>query len=453
MENNNFIKNFKINKEFEDAFDIIENSNNSLIIFGQAGTGKSTFLNLLKERCKKRYAFLSPTGIAAIKIKGKTIHSFFSLPLTLISKDRLQPLMSERQYNNIYNTDTIIIDEISMVNSWQMDCISERCKYVMNSDKPFGGKQVIMVGDFYQLPPVIKSNDKLFYDRFYPNGCYFFQNEEIKKMLDEDKIKKIVFNEVFRQKDENYLSNLAVIRKNDINDYDKVLKSMEYFNIRADKESSINKDLSPIILSSLKEEANLINNINYSKLMTEEKIYQGVISGKFSESQAEELAIIRMRLKIGTKIMFTVNEYSSNGSRFKNGDIGEITKLEEDYIIVRLRDNEIKIEPYTWDIIEREWNKFLDEFEEKVIGTYTQFPITYGWAITIHKSQGMSADAVIINNESIFANGQLYVALSRCTSIDNMLLFKKINPWDIKTDKVINEFVDKYFSKGEVKNG
>ena len=419
--------NFKLNNEFLEAFEILENTNNHIFITGKAGTGKSTLLKFFKLNTAKKTVVLASTGIAALNVGGLTIHSFFRFPPKLIIKDVIRRI---RNRNTIKQIDTIIIDEVSMVRADLMDGIDYALRINRENMKiPFGGVQMVFFGDLFQLPPVVEKDVKEYLNENY-DSPYFFGS----KVFKETKIKYIELNKIFRQKDKKFIDLLNRIRnKNEIG------KALTLLNDRVDcRKTEINRHR--VILTTTNSKASDINNEKLSKLSDKEYNYEAKIVGELGEkSYPTERSL---KLKKDAQIILIMNDPQR---RWMNGTISQIAGLSRDSIQIAIDDYTYEVPKVTWQKIAYKYNAEKKEIEEKTIGTFEQYPLKLAWAITIHRSQGQTFNNVFIDiGHGAFTHGQVYVALSRCTSLEGIILKKPISESDIIFDKRIYEFRDKY---------
>jgi len=457
---------FILTPEHRSCLDLLENSTQNLLLTGKAGTGKSSLIKYFRNKTKKKVVILAPTGIAALNCQGQTIHSFFGFPPRLINLKAIYKRKNTRLYKNI---DTLIIDEISMVRADLLDGVD---KFLRLNGKdqslPFGGVQMVFVGDLYQLPPVVTNEENSVFGLYYDSPYFFSANS-----FNRDYFEIIELQTIFRQKEEDFVRFLNTVRSGQSS-----LDSLEYINSRLT--SSEIKD-SHIILCSIN---NTAQNINLSRL---EKInkplftYQGIVEGDFPTEDRTLPVDLNLNLKVGAKVIFVKND---KGKRWVNGTMGTIHKLSKDEMRALRAENsettlsyspkprtespkndihyhsdlmglsgtgvKVKIEdsnlivnvlPETWDNIRYEYDEEKGEIVEKVIGTLTQYPLRLAWALTIHKSQGMTFDRVCLDfRRSPFTHGQTYVALSRCRSLGGLLLTQKIYPNDIILDDRIVDF-------------
>ncbi len=425
----------EINEEFKIAFDIAEHSNRNVFITGKAGTGKSTFLNYFRENTKKEIAVLAPTGVAAVNIKGQTIHSFFNFKpdITLQKVEEIRP-KNLTLYKKIY---TIVVDEVSMVRADLLDCVDKFLRlHGKNKSKPFGGVQMIFIGDLYQLPPVVTSKEKDILKEFYKTP-YFFDAH----VFSDCKLDFIEFEKVYRQSDSSFVEILNAIRNGTITE-----SAINQLNQRVIPDFIPPKDEFYIYLTTTNKMASEINNERLSKIKGREFIYHGYIKGEFSESELPTSE--RLQLKLNAQVMLLNNDPLG---RWINGDVGKIIDIERrvkepDIIFVELTDGKIvEVTPFTWEMYRFYYDSKREKILTEVVGQFTQYPIKLAWAITIHKSQGLTFDKVILDlGKGTFSHGQLYVALSRCRSLDGLILKKPVSKNHIFLDRRIIKFLTQF---------
>lgn len=430
------------NPEFKSALDLITRTRQSVFLTGKAGTGKSTFLKHLCEIVKKKFIVLAPTGIAAINANGSTIHSFFKLPfrpmlpddpdLSLVNGRIFEFFKYKKEHKKlIQEVELIIIDEISMVRADMVDCIDRILRvYSNNMRTPFGGKQLVFVGDVFQLEPVVTSDSKDILNRFYPNP-YFFSA----KVFSETRLVPIEFTKIYRQSDKVFISILDKIRNGSVGALD-----LQTLNSRYNPSFNPSADEMYITLATKRDNVDYINERKMAELPTPEFLSQGLIDGDFPESSlptAKDLL-----LKEHAQVMFIRNDMQWP-RRWVNGSLGVVSNIDEyDNVYVLLEDGrEVQVDLETWRNYRYKYNEAEKKIEEEIIGTFTQLPLKAAWAITVHKSQGLTFNRVIVDfNGGVFAGGQAYVALSRCTSLEGMTLKKAIGRSDVFVRSEILEF-------------
>lgn len=433
------------NKEFQDALNLIQYTRQSVFLTGKAGTGKSTFLKHICEHTKKKHIVLAPTGIAAINAGGSTLHSFFKLPFhPLLPDDPNLSLQRGRiheffKYNKLHRklleeVELVIIDEISMVRADTIDAVDRILRvYSRNLRQPFGRKQILLVGDVFQLEPVIKADEREIINRFYPTP-YFFSA----RVFSEIDLVSVELQKVYRQTDRVFVSVLDHIRTNTAGAADLQLLNTRYGTTIEESEADMY-----ITLATRRDNVDYINDQKLAELPGEPMTFEGEITGDFPESSlptSKDLV-----LKPGAQIIFIKNDYER---RWVNGTIGVVTGInEDDGTIYVLTDDgkECDVNKDSWRNIRYKYNEEKKEIEEEELGTFTQYPIRLAWAITIHKSQGLTFSRVIIDfTGGVFAGGQAYVALSRCTSLDGIQLKKPVSRADIFVRPEIVSFAQRF---------
>jgi hypothetical protein len=425
----------EINKEFRAALNLLENTSQNIFITGEAGTGKSTLLEYFRAITEKNVAVLAPTGVAALNVKGQTIHSFFHFkPDITVEKVRPMGHFGSGMYKAI---DTIIIDEISMVRADLLDCVDRFMRLNgRDSSRPFGGVQMAFIGDLYQLPPVVTDDEEEIFKTHYKSQ-YFFDSHSFKNLPFE----LIELEKHYRQTDKHFIELLNSIRNNSAtSEHIKAIntKFNPFFN---PGDSSIY-----ITLTTTNKLADMINNEHLSRIKKREYIYNALIKGDFNKKvlPADEV----LSIKEGSQIMMLNNDKQK---RWVNGSIGKIISIEgyddeKDCIKVELVDGPtVEVEPNTWELFKFSYDVATKKLRSDKTGSFTQYPMMLAWAVTIHKSQGKTFDKVIIDiGDGTFAHGQLYVALSRCRTLDGIVLKKRIDKKHILMDERISSFlVDK----------
>lgn len=414
----------------------MENSNKNIFITGKAGTGKSTLLQYFREKTNKQVVVLAPTGVAALNVKGETIHSFFGLKPD-VTVEKIQPV-DEEIYRNI---DTLIIDEISMVRADLLDCVDKFLR--LNGryrNKPFGGTQVIVIGDLYQLPPVVTEKERDFFKERYKSE-YFFDSDAFKSVEWEF----IELEKVYRQEDEQFIRILNEIRNGKISQ-----DSLSLLNSRVG--ARVGKGGYTVHLTAHNETARKINQQKLEELYGKTYTFYAQISGNFEEDSYP--TDYKLLLKKNAQVMMLNNDADD---RWVNGSVGKIVDVlrgrEEETILVQFPNLRIEeVTPYEWDIFHYRYNRRKRQIETDVIGFFRQYPLKLAWAITIHKSQGKTFDNVIIDlSKRFFAPGQLYVALSRCRSLKGVSLTREVTESDVRVDyrvmRFLNHFQCEYWHK------
>ncbi len=427
------------NSHFKLAFDALEYTDECIFITGKAGTGKSTLLKHFVANTSKACIVLAPTGIAAINVGGVTIHSFFRLPFRPIVEGDEEihrfPRNSEK-FKIIQKTDVFIIDEVSMLRADIIDAIDQTLR--LNSaypDKPFGGKQMVFFGDLFQLEPVVQNNEveQYLFNEYY-NSHYFFDARVFRQIH----MHCIELRKIYRQSDPDFIHILDTIRLNHADDLE-----LNALNKRVDKKFVPSSDDTYVTLSTRNNVAAGINEFELMKLKGKEFIYRGDIEGEFNPKQLPtEMSLV---FKEGAQVIFIKNNLDG---KWVNGTIGKIQVLQEDKIEVLLPNGEIEeVRRETWENKRYFWDAVNRRVKSEVIGEFKQYPIKLAWAITIHKSQGLTFDKVILElSGGTFAHGQLYVALSRCRSLEGLVLREPIKQSDIIIDERVVRFARNYAS-------
>ena len=434
----------KHNKEFLDALNMVQYTRRSLFLTGKAGTGKSTFLRYVSEHTKKKHVVLAPTGIAAINAGGSTLHSFFKLPFyPLLPDDPNLSVQKGRIYDFFkYNRQTrklleelelIIIDEISMVRADIIDAVDRILRvFSHNLREPFGGKQLLLVGDVYQLEPVVKGDERDILNRFYPNPFFFSA-----RVFQELSLVSIELQKVYRQTDATFVNILDHIRNNTVSGGD-----LQLLNSRYDVDVPEEEEMR-ITLATRRDQVDYINERKLAELPGEASVFQGVKMGDFPDGSLPTSK--DLLLKPGAQIIFVKNDFDK---RWVNGTIGVVEGFDAEegtlYVVVE-GGEEYDVKPETWRNIRYTYNEEKKEIEEEELGTFTQFPVRLAWAITVHKSQGLTFNKVVIDfTGGVFAAGQTYVALSRCRSMQGIELKKPLSRSDVFVRPEIVQFSQRF---------
>lgn len=423
-----------LGKEQQQIYDLIEKSNQNLFLTGKAGTGKSYLLNYIKENTKKKAVFLAPTGIAAINIGGQTINSFFKIfqhgvysgeYLCTLTNPKDPQSMSKSLIETIQNIDLLVIDEISMVRSDMYWTIDQLCRYARNNkDEAFGGIQLLLVGDLYQLPPVVSDQAIANYLQFNFGGPYFFNAPDALHNLSMYELK-----DIYRQKDIKFKQVLNNVREGLNLD-----NSIDILNTRVMEPP---KNTEYITLAGRNYEVDKINSEKLSKIDSKEFTYSAIISGKMNEASYPSSP--HLKLKVGAQIMMLTNDPCG---RYVNGSIGKVSKLSKNKVEVIINEEVIDVDQYTWTTVTHKYNKETNKMDREASASFTQYPIRLAYAVTIHKSQGQTYDSVYLKMTNAFDYGQTYVALSRCKDFDKLYLASKLQPRDIKISKPVQNFMN-----------
>ena len=425
------------NPELELAWNFVEKTDRNIFLTGKAGTGKTTFLHKIKYESLKRLVVVAPTGVAAINAKGVTIHSFFQMPFGPIvpgveqnKSNSFKHKFSKTKIDIIRSLDLLIIDEISMVRSDLLDGIDQILRRYKNRNKVFGGLQVLMIGDLQQLSPVVKPYDweslKPHYDTPYFFSSHAFQRSNAIS---------IELKHIYRQDNEEFIAILNEIRNDKLSP-----ESAAVLYSRFQPDFMPNKKDGYITLTTHNNRANNMNELALGKLKTESQFYTAEINGKFNEYAYPTYE--KLELKVGAQVMFIKND-SNPEKRYFNGKIGTITYLDKDSVTVQCPEDDFEIEttPEIWENISYTINQETKEISENIAGSFSQIPLRLAWAITIHKSQGLTFEKAIIDAEASFAHGQTYVALSRCKSLEGIILKTQIKDSSIINDNRVATFI------------
>jgi ATP-dependent DNA helicase PIF1 len=431
---NIFIPNeFVLEDDLEAAWLEMEFTANTIFLTGRAGTGKSTLLNYFRKSTSKKCVVLAPTGLAALQVGGNTIHSFFGFPLrTLVPSDPDIKAWGKGhpRLKILKKMDALIIDEVSMVRADVMDAIDYCLRLNMNVDLPFGGKQLILIGDVFQLPPVVTSADEAYTreDAPYPDP-YFFSALVFRS----EKPKVIELKKIYRQQDPDFIFLLNRVRMgiatgDDLDEFNKLTTTHH------------GDDDFTITLTSVNTISDSVNQRKIMQLPGTATVFKAKVEGTFHERIHP--APLSLSLKVGAQVMMVKNDLQG---RWVNGSIGIVEKISGNHITVKFQDgSESVVDPVTWENKTYTWDKLANTISFAVQGTFTQHPIRLAWAITIHKSQGLTFDKVIIDvGRGAFAHGQLYVALSRCKTMNGIKLKTKLQVKDIIVDEAVEYFAGK----------
>lgn len=424
------------NEQLELAWQFVERTGVNVFLTGKAGTGKTTFLRQLKERSPKRMIVVAPTGVAAINAGGVTIHSFFQFPLapyvpgsSFNTKDERFRFSKEKK-RIIRTLDLLVIDEISMVRADLLDQIDAVLRLHKDRNRPFGGVQLLMIGDLSQLAPVARESDWTLLREYYTTP-YFFGS----KALQQTRHVTIELQHVYRQTDTTFVDILNEVRENRL-----TANGLAMLNSRYCKEEKVLNSEGVIRLTTHNLTANNYNEQRMDSLKGKRYTYEAEITGTFPESSypAEKT----LELKNGCQVMFLKND--TQGARYYNGKLGIITSLDDDHIKVRGLDDdtEVEVTPDVWTNARYVIDKETKEIREEIDGEFRQYPLRLAWAITVHKSQGLTFDRAVIDVNAAFAAGQVYVALSRLRSLEGLLLTAPLSPAAVKTDVAVTQYMN-----------
>ncbi|MBK8700047.1 MAG: AAA family ATPase [Saprospiraceae bacterium] len=420
-----------LNHEYIEVLNLLEYTGDHYFITGRAGTGKSTLLQLFRNTSKKRIAVLAPTGIAALNVRGQTIHSFFGFPPRMLDRSEIN---RRKDWKLFCNIDCIIIDEVSMVRADMLDNIDYFLRFNRSIDEPFGGVQMIFFGDLFQLPPVISSDFEKQYFREHYESQYFFSAQAI---IGKASLKMIELHQVFRQDERHFIRLLDNIRQSSFDEDD-----LEELNMRCTSPGEDNTFL--IHLCARNATADGINKAELEKIDKPSVSFSARTEGEFNPQLYP--TEFNLSLKTGAQVMFVKNDLQK---QFVNGTIGKIRHIDHDELMVDIegdggQEKTITVGRQSWENIRyRSDQQQVGKIVSDVIGTFTQFPIRLAWAITIHKSQGKTFNKVIIDmGQGAFESGQTYVALSRCRKLAGIYLTQAIRPRDIMVDPRIVAYYD-----------
>lgn len=437
---------YQSNPQLELAFNFLQYTNQNIFLTGKAGTGKTTFLRNLKKQSPKRMVVVAPTGVAAINAGGVTIHSFFQMafgPQIPVDPNQQRPVIvsedgnvapgikrfSRDKINIIRSLDLLVIDEISMVRADVLDGIDEVLRRYKNRYKPFGGVQLLMIGDLQQLAPVIKEDEWEILKPYY-DTCFFFSS----RALNRSKFISIELTHIFRQSDQRFIDLLNKVRENRMDE-----AALNTLNQRYIPNFSPRDEEGYITLTTHNYQSQQINDSKLAGLKTKSYSFTAEVEGEFPEySYPTEL---ELELKVGAQVMFVKND---TDKRFYNGKIGKVTGINDETIEVQCPGDylPIDVEKVEWQNVKYVLNENTQEINEDVIGKFIQYPLKLAWAITIHKSQGLTFEKAIIDARASFAHGQVYVALSRCKTLEGLVLSTPIADFSVKNDTTVIQFTD-----------
>ncbi len=424
------------NPELQLGHEFVRETGCNVFLTGKAGTGKTTFLHNIKKDCNKRMVVTAPTGVAAINAGGVTLHSFFQMPFGPFipgSESTRQHKFNREKINLIKSLDILVIDEISMVRADLLDGIDSVLRRYRRSNLPFGGVQLLLIGDLHQLAPVVKNEDWRILGPYY-DSPYFFSS----KALGKTELISIELQHIYRQADSHFINLLNRVRDNKLD-----RESLAALNTRHDAsfQEKAAKKSGYITLCTHNRNADSINESRLKQLSNKIWRFNAEIEGDFPEHSYPTPPALE--LKIDSQVMFVRND-SSHEKRYFNGKIGKIIKISGEKIYIKCPDDpeEIMVEPATWENIEYSLDQETMEVSENKVGAFVQYPLKLAWAITIHKSQGLTFEHAIIDAQAAFAHGQVYVALSRCRTLEGMVLSSPLSQSGVKTDRTVLQFTE-----------
>lgn len=424
----NSLEGITITEEYLKVKGLLEAGCQIVFVSGKAGTGKSTLIQYLRHSYKSNIVVVAPTGVAALNVNGVTLHSYFQLPPRIVSDTDIKEVRDRRLYTRL---DLLIVDEISMVRADVIDAMDSFLKLNgRDGNLPFGGTQMLFVGDLFQLPPVVtKQEEKVLDERGYSSEFFFSA-----KSLEQCQIGAVELTQIFRQRDPEFANMLNSIRE--ARNLKEVIPSINESCKPSDDTNSI------ITLTCTNAVADQINISEQEKLSGTPKTYHGELSGKFVVEEERLPAPLNLELKIGAQVMFTKNDEMK---RWVNGSLGRVVEMFDDYVKVELISDTkgivLDVQKVEWESYKYEYNKIFDRIMPIVSGKYVQFPLMLAWGVTIHKSQGKTLERVRVDlGSGAFASGQVYVALSRCRSLSDISLTRPIKISEVKCDPVILRF-------------
>ncbi|MFA5927211.1 MAG: AAA family ATPase [Patescibacteria group bacterium] len=461
-------KTIELNEQFKTALNLLENSYKNLFITGRAGTGKSTLLEHFRLHTKKKLVVLAPTGVAALNVKGQTIHSFFGFRPDITPQKIKQLKSTDKKAKTCKKLEMIVIDEISMVRADLLDCIDKFMRLNGNHQNlPFGGVQMIFIGDLYQLPPVVSNGEKDIFASLYPTPYFFSANvfglspragqlatqgvllQDIDAPADFS-MEFVELDKIYRQSDTEFIGLLNAVRDNSITP-----EQLTQLNSRVNQDFTETKNQLYVYLTPTNALADGINQEKLAGVESTSFVSEGVVSGNFELRNLPTAQ--NLEVKVGSQVMMLNNDSSA---RWVNGSIGQIinirtvteldkdldTEIETTIVDVKLSTGKtVEVAPFTWEMYSYFYDETKGFLDSEVVGSFTQYPMKLAWAVTIHKSQGKTFDRVILDiGNGTFAHGQAYVALSRCTSFEGLVLKKPLQKSHIIMDWRVNNFITTY---------
>ncbi|MBB3769874.1 ATP-dependent exoDNAse (exonuclease V) alpha subunit [Angulomicrobium tetraedrale] len=407
-----------------------------IMVLGGAGTGKTTFLHALRRHGGGRQAFLAPTGVAALQLGGQTIHSFFGLPPRLVDPDQVKPRSPKR--NLMKKLERLVIDEVSMVRADVLDAV-DRCLRIARSDPaPFGGVQVVLVGDFLQLPPVVPTAEREILGHLGYEGPFAFDA----RVLREVEVARLPFTQVYRQTDEEFVAHLADLRMG--RQMERAVAAINAASFREHRPGRV-----PVVLAPTNARVDAYNRRGLEGLAEAGRIFEGKSEGEFDLATDRLPVPETLVLKVGARVMAVRNDPEK---QWVNGSVGTIIGLAPDRAFVRLDGaGVVEIERTSWERIRYDWDEATGQIAAKVVGTYSQLPLVPAWAVTVHKAQGLTLDDARIDFDSgTFAAGQAYVALSRARSLEGLSLARPLRASDIRIDRRVAAFTTAFEAAGRI---
>lgn len=425
----------EFNEQFVSAFDKLENENKNVFITGKAGTGKSTLLQYFRDHTIKNVAVLAPTGVAALNVKGQTIHSFFHFRPDITPEIVDEIHMRKAAYKLFRELDAIVIDEISMVRADLLDCIDAFLRlHGRHADEPFGGIQMIFFGDLFQLPPVVTHHEKELFKSYYKSPYYF--DAKVMEAID---FEYVELSKVYRQKDEEFIEILNSIRTHKAE-----YNHLNTLNKRVNSSFVPQKDEFYIHLTTTNSMADQVNRRELAQLKGEFCSFEGKLGGKFDQRNLPTHETLN--LKVGAQVMFLNNDPNK---RWINGSLGTVSSLnggDDDLSAIKIElanGKVVDVEQFSWEMFRFLYDETMEAVISEPVGSFTQYPLRLAWAVTIHKAQGKTFDKLILDiGRGTFAPGQLYVALSRCTSLDGLVLRKPVQKHHIILDEHVTNFTN-----------